>query len=450
MHKNHWFLIAFVTLALAACHDGNNDNYGPVGPQANIQVVHASPDAPELSVLLDNLPFIGELHYGEGTGEIQVPAGSHTLTIQALTPTGPSTVIGPTTLSLQQGNDYVVVAEGPIAGISAQVYPHLLSTVAATSTRVQIVHAAPTAPSVAVYLTAPGADLTASTPAGTIAFMAAIGPTDVPAGAFEIRLTPAGATTPVLFDSGTITLTGGTDLVFTALQNTGPGTAPVKLGVVDAYGDDSVLVDVATPATVRVVHDSPDAPALSVIADGNTASPLVASLAYPNFTPYASLTPATVGLGITPASNTASVLTSVSLVANAGSEYTVYAIGKLANLTTLVTQDHRRRIATEAKLRILHGSPSVGNVDVYVTAPGAGIAAVAPSYANVPFEGDTGFQGFTAGSYDVTITSAGSKTPAIGPVTVQLANSGIYTAVARDAAGGGAPLGLILMDDFAP
>jgi hypothetical protein len=30
------------------------------------------------------------------------------------------------------------------------------------------------------------------------------------------------------------------------------------------------------------------------------------------------------------------------------------------------------------------------------------------------------------------------------------ANDGIYTAVARDAAGGGTPLGLILLDDFAP
>jgi hypothetical protein len=29
-----------------------------------------------------------------------------------------------------------------------------------------------------------------------------------------------------------------------------------------------------------------------------------------------------------------------------------------------------------------------------------------------------------------------------------IANGGVYTAVARDAVGGGAPLGLILMDDF--
>jgi len=44
----------------------------------------------------------------------------------------------------------------------------------------------------------------------------------------------------------------------------------------------------------------------------------------------------------------------------------------------------------------------------------------------------------------------GTKTPAIGPAAISVAGGGIYTAIARDAAGGGAPLGLILIDDFVP
>jgi hypothetical protein len=114
-----------------------------------------------------------------------------------------------------------------------------------------------------------------------------------------------------------------------------------------------------------------------------------------------------------------------------------------------VTRDNDRRIATEAKLRIVHGSPAAGQVDVYLTAVGANIASLSPTYADLSFGADTGFRGFAAGSYALTITAAGSKTPAIGPLTVTLQNSGIYTAAARDAAGGGTPLGLILLDDFA-
>lgn len=449
MHKTHWLAAALAFLALPACNDGYGNNY-PTGPHANAQVLHASPDAPELAVLIDGLVAVGELHYGGGTGEFPIPAGTHTVTIQALNPSGPTTVVGPTTINFQQNNDYVIEAEGAVAAISAQVYPHPLSQVAATSTRVQVVHAAPNAPSVSIYITAPGAALTSSTPFGTIAFMAAIGPTDIAAGSYEIRATPAGQTSPVLFDSGTVTLNGGDDLVLTALQNTGPGSAPVTLAVVDAFGDNGRLYDIATPANLRVVHDSPDAPALSVLANNNATSPLVPSLAYSSFTTYLSVVPNTYTFSVTPASNTGSVLVNQSVVLNAGRETTLVVIGKLAAISTLVTEDHRRRVATEAKLRIIQGSPTAGNVDVYLTAGGAGIASASPTYVGIPVGGDTSFQGFTAGSYDMTVTTSGSKTVVLGPTTINLINTGVYTAMARDNAGGGAPFGWILMDDFAP
>jgi len=84
-----------------------------------------------------------------------------------------------------------------------------------------------------------------------------------------------------------------------------------------------------------------------------------------------------------------------------------------------------------------------------LTAVGASIATATPIQAHVNYLNDTGFVSYAAGNYELTITPAGSKTAAIGPVAVTLANNGIYTAVARDAPGGGSPLGLILLDDFA-
>jgi hypothetical protein len=242
-------------------------------------------------------------------------------------------------------------------------------------------------------------------------------------------------------------------LLIAALENTGPGSSPITLGIVDSKGNNALLFDVATPGDVRVVHDSPDAPAVSVIANGDVTSPLVPSLSYENAFPssstYASLPAATYAIAVTPASNPSDAVLSTSLPVAAGSVQSVYAIGLLANISALVTSDDDRRLATQAKLRIIHGSPAAGPVDIYLTAPGASIASATPTYANVAFKADTGFVSYAAGTYDVTVTPAGSKTAAIGPATVTLKNSGIYTAVARDAAGGGAPLGLILLDDFA-
>jgi hypothetical protein len=121
-----------------------------------------------------------------------------------------------------------------------------------------------------------------------------------------------------------------------------------------------------------------------------------------------------------------------------------------ASLGTQVTGDDRRRIATGAKLRIFQALPDVAFVDIYLTAPGAGIASMAPTFAGVPFAADTGFQQFAAGSYDLTVTTGGTQNILIGPTTLNVINTGLYTVVARDAPGGGAPDGLILMDDFAP
>jgi hypothetical protein len=61
---------------------------------------------------------------------------------------------------------------------------------------------------------------------------------------------------------------------------------------------------------------------------------------------------------------------------------------------------------------------------------------------------DTGFVSYAAGTYDLSITPAGSQTPSIGPTSISLTNSGVYTALLRDAGGGGAPLGVIYLDDF--
>jgi len=447
MSIRYRLLLAAVPLLFAACH--NDDSAAP----PKVQVLHASPDAPAVNVLIDGNSAVQNLEYGQGTAYVTETAASHSIEVQAQTPGTATTVIGPTSVSLTPNTIYTVVAEGPVATIGPVIFTRPETTVDSASTRVLVLHAAPNAPSVSVWVTAPGAPLSSSSALGTFTFSGSLGPATVAAGQYEIRVTPGGATTPVLFDSGTITLTGGADLLVAALQNTGPGTAPITLGVVDSEGHNSQILDVGTPANVRIVHDSPNAPAVSVIANNDVASPLVPSLAYesafPSLSTYASLPAATYAIAVTPASNPSDAVISASLALAAGSVQSVYAVGLLANISALVTSDDDRRLATQAKLRIIHGSPSAGPVDIYLTAPGAGIASATPAYANVAFKDDTGFVSYEAGSYDVTVTPTGSKTPAIGPATVTIKNAGIYTAVARDAVGGGVPLGLILLDDFA-
>jgi hypothetical protein len=431
---------------------------------STVTVLHAAPDAPDVDVVVDGKTAITGLAFGQGTAPVTLPTGAHTLAVEAQLPGGAlATVIpasgGSVSETLAASTQYVVVAEGTVASIGAKVFSRPLAVVPPGEARVQVFHAAPAAPTVDVYVTAPGAGVASAAPLGTFSFQGTLGPVSVPAGSYEIYVTPTGTKT-VVFDSGAVPLAAGDDLLLTAEQNTGPGSAPITLAVTAATGANSRLLDVSTPADVRVVHASPDAPAVSVYANDSFAAPLVPCLEFPGytgaaatpcptFTPYVPVfPPASVkNVEVTPYGNSGVIAIDAPLALAAGTTYSVYAVGDLASLSPLVLTDDTRRIATEAKLRLIHASPSAGNVDIYLTST-ASIAGAAAVLKNVPFKADSGFLPVAAGAYYVTITPTGKTTAAIGPLAVTLLDKGIYTAVAVDHVGGGAPLGVILLDDF--
>jgi hypothetical protein len=394
---------------------------------------------------------VSDVDYKEGTGALALDVGTYTVKVDGILPGGNATVIGPVDLAFAADTLYSIIAVGDVANIEALVLTQPDTAVPAGSVRLRLVHAAPNAPQVDVYLTAPGADLAALAPAGTFSFGEDLGPVEVPAGDYQARVTLAGNAAAVVYDTGTITLSSGSNLLLAAVENTATGTAPISLVVQDGSGSSEIL-DAATPADLRVVHASPDAPPVDVVVNDDFANPLVSDLGYPDFTPFVSVPPATYNVKVTDSATQSVVPIDANLDLMAGIRYTVLAVGNLADIEPLLATDDARRVATNAKVRIIHASPTAQDVDIYVSAPGVDINAVAPTLTAVPFKANTGFISLAEGSYDVTVTPTGTKDAAIGPATITIENGGIYTAIARDAEGGagGAPLGLILMDDFAP
>ncbi len=434
---------AFAAVLLAAC-GGSNDTIAPPA-DASVRVVHASPDAPAVDIDLNGSPAVTNLDYGQATTAVAAKPGALNVTVRGRLPgTSRPAVIGPTEITLAAGGAYAVLAVNTVAAIEPLVVTRESSAVSSANVRLQVVHAAPAAPAVAVYVTAPGADLASSTPVGSVAFKESLAAATVPAGDYQIRVTPSGASTPVVYDSGTVSLAGGSDLLVVALQNTGPGASPISLLAVPATGSALRLLDKATPARVRVIHASPDAPAVQVIANDNFGAPLVPSLAFPNATPFLDVPGATYNLKVTPVGNNGVIAINADATLAAGAVYSIYAVGLLASIEPLILTDDPRRVATQARVRIVHASPSAGGVDLYVLAPGTALASATPAFTNAAFKADTGYVDLAAGDYEVSVTPTGSKTAAIGPVTVTVANNGIYTVAARDAAGGGVPLSAAL------
>ena len=436
-------------LVLAACDSDNNNQQPAVVAQPpatlKVQVLHGSSDAPAVNVLVNGGEVLADVDYKIGSAQLTLDEGTYTVQVDGILPGGNATVIGPVDLDLAGETIYTIAAVNDVAAIEPVVISQPDVAVSAGSARLFVLHGAAAAPMVDVFVTAPGADLAASAPVGTFSFKETIGPAEVAAGDYQIRVTAAGDPSAVVFDSGTVALNDGDDLTVAAVPSTSGGPAPISLVALNGAGSLEIL-DVNTPTSLQVIHASPDAPAVDIIVDGGV---LVPGLAFPNATGFVEVPGSSYNVSVTVAGNPGAIaIGPVDLDLAPGVRYSVFAVGELAAIEPLVLTDDPRRVATNAKVRIVHASPTAADVDIYVTAVGADINTETPTLENVAFKANTGFLALPAGDYDVTVTPTGTKTAAIGPATISVSDGGIYTAVARDPLPGAAEFGLIVLDDF--
>ncbi len=177
----------------------------------------------------------------------------------------------------------------------------------------------------------------------------------------------------------------------------------------------------ADTARVRVVHASPDAPAVDVYADD---AKVLTNVPYKGSSDYLSV-PAgahnfkVFATGANPASDAPVIDADATL--EAGKDYTVVAIGKLADIKPLVLVDNNAAPAAgKAHVRVVHASPDGPAVDIAVK----GGAVLVP---NLVFGKDAGPLPVDAGTYDLEVRAAGTTTVALPVNGVTLTAGKIYT-----------------------
>lgn len=185
--------------------------------------------------------------------------------------------------------------------------------------KVRVVHASPDAPAVDVFV-----DGTAALT--NVTFFTASDYLDLPAGAHKVAVAPAGAGEAAAVISADVTLTANSAYTVAAV---GP-LASIKAQIYN----DNLAAPAAGKAHVRVIHASPDAPAVAVkVANGPT---LVPSLAFPNGSDYLPVDAGTYNLQVTPAGANDVVLDLPNTTLTAGTIYDVFATGALANIEAQV------------------------------------------------------------------------------------------------------------------
>jgi LPXTG-motif cell wall-anchored protein len=189
----------------------------------------------------------------------------------------------------------------------------------------------------------------------------------------------------------------------------------------------SALAD-AHEARVRVVHASPDAPAVDVWVNGAVA---FSNAPFQGITDYAKLEPGSYNVQVTPTGATEPIVIDANLDLATQTDYTVVAVGQLANIEPLVLIDNNGAPAAgKAHVRFVHASPDAPAVDIAVANGGPVL------FSNIPFKGVGDYLPVDAGSYDLEARIAGSDTVALSVPGVMLNEGTVYTIFAMGLAGG--------------
>ncbi|MBM4222051.1 MAG: DUF4397 domain-containing protein, partial [Gammaproteobacteria bacterium] len=473
---------------LASCGGGG----GSLDNELALRVINASPDAPPINFVVDDVSWF-LLDYKSGTRFAYLTPASREMGLEVSLP-GDDVLIEESR-ALLAGREYTTIAVGKLAedGSSTLQMLHVdnpVSRVPVGTTRLQFVHGAPDAAAIDVYLTGLTASLDAATPSYSLSGFRQISAqqdfVSGDSGTWRIRVTPAGDKATLLFDSGAITLSSAANLLFVVVTNTGAGTAPISL-VANNGSSNAEVLDVATPAAVRVYNVSPDLPVLTATAERalrkDTVPPdpplpspciydptlastdvlcvapppevttLVPALGYPaagsRTTLDFSIPPPAGYLFLNPenfftfkvAASTApeTILFGTNLSLVKGGRNSLLALGLVPQpsggtvvargLTVLA--DEIRPFSRVTRLRIVDASPAGGSVDVYIELQGTDIANENATLGGLALGSSTGHFGFEPGLYTVTFTTASTKT-VLASANFNAPSGSVFTVVLLD------------------
>ena len=183
----------------------------------------------------------------------------------------------------------------------------------------------------------------------------------------------------------------------------------------------------ATGPRVRVVHASPDAPAVDVWVDGAIA---FENAPFKGVTPYATLSEGMHNFQVVPTGATEPVVIEADLDLQMDRDYTVVAVGRLENIEPIVLADNNALPeAGKAHVRFVHASPNAPEVDIAVADGGPVL------FGNVEFKEASDYLPVDAGTYDLEARLAGTNDVALSVPGVALEDGKVYTIFAMGLVG---------------
>jgi hypothetical protein len=210
-------------LAIVGCGSGDKSE------EARVRVFHASPDAPNVDVLVDGGKVLEDVPFKAASDFLAVDPGDHRIQVNVA---GTNTSAIDAHLVFAKDSDSLIVAAGKVASIGALVFPVDRTTLPAGTAKVRVLHAAPSAPKVDVYVTAKDASINDTAPVlSNVPFKAISEYLSVPAGIYDVAVTIAG-TKSIAIKADGLNIPEGLVATVAALDTKGGGS-PFMLQVLN-------------------------------------------------------------------------------------------------------------------------------------------------------------------------------------------------------------------------
>jgi hypothetical protein len=406
--------LCLTLLVLAGCSKSSSSDQG----NAELRVVNAFSQAGALDLSVNAKPVVNALPFESNSQYASVDTGSQIFIVNV---TGASTSLVNTTYNVSSNTNYSYVVFGPQNAVGALLLSDSFNDPGDGFFSVRFVNAAPGPGPLDLYLTAPGADLTATAPSVTNIIYAssslfvpvAIGST------FEIRITPAG-TKDVIYDGSAQTFAEHSGASIVAF---GKGSGKLVDAVLlrnDEPGS-GALVD-STITQYKVVNASLVPSALNVLVDGNLQ---LSNIPYTGVSNYQRTNAGTHNFTIEPTTTPGAALLTLAPNLASATDTSIVLSGTSGALNGLVLQDNNLPPPlSTANVRFVNSSADVAAFDVFInfSKQVSGLPTnAASSYINLSAAASTGT------SYEFDFNLAGTTTSLLKLTSVILTAGHTYT-----------------------
>ncbi len=407
-------VLCLVSIALVGCSkSGSSGSSG-----AQMRILNAFAEASALNVSVAGKTVATALAFPGLTQYTGIDSGSPTFTVSV---TGAPTTLVNSALSVGGGTNYTYVVFGPLTAVGTVLVSDAFADPGSGNFSVRVINAAAGAGAVDVYLTAPGADLTATAPTlGNVAYGVSTGFTTVPIGAsFEIRVTPTGSK-DIIYDTAARTFAehSAIDLVVF-------GKGSGKLVNVAVLNNDSAGTGTITDnllAQYKVINASQVPSPLNLFVDGSLQ---LSNVPYTGVSNYQRTSAGTHNLRVEATTTPGATLLALSPNLAAATDTSIALNGTAGALKALLlSDDNLPPPSGTAGVRLVNTSADVASFDVFVnfSRQVSNLAAnTASGYINLTATATTGTP------YEFDFNLAGTTTAVLKLTSVNLIAAHKYT-----------------------